>query len=98
MATIKPAIGKAMKAPSESDMGSMKGYDPNMGLPKAQVPNSNYTPKTGPAAPGNIAKPAIRRGASPMKINPPGRMRPMPMQKPERRRSPRPRLNKKMIA
>ena len=40
-----------MKQPSESDMGSMKGYDPNMGLPKSQVQNSNYTPKTGPAAP-----------------------------------------------
>jgi hypothetical protein len=80
------------KLPSESDAGSMKGYNPNLGLPKNQVPNSGYTPKTGPAAP------KMKPGASPMKINPPGRMRPTPMQKPARRRSPRPRLNKKMIA
>ena len=90
MPTAKPAIGKAVKAPSESDAGSMKGYNPNMGLPKNQVPNSGYTPKTGPLAP--------KRGPSPLKINPPGRMRPAPMQKPARRRSPRPRLNRKMIA
>ena len=29
-------------------MGSMKGYDPNMGLPNSQVPNSGYTPSGGP--------------------------------------------------
>lgn len=39
------------KLPSEADAGSMAGYDPNMGLPKNQVPNSGFTPKTGPLAP-----------------------------------------------
>ena len=39
------------KSFSEADMGSMKGYDPNLGLPRNQVPNSGFTPKTGPLAP-----------------------------------------------
>lgn len=36
------------------DMGSMKGYDPNLGLPKNQVMNSGYMPKKGPMAPKQI--------------------------------------------
>lgn len=37
----------------EADAGSMAGYDPNLGLPKKQVANSGYTPKTGPMAPAH---------------------------------------------
>ncbi len=46
-----------VKRYSESDAGSMKGYDPNLGLPKNQVPNSGYTPKTGPLAPKKTPAP-----------------------------------------
>ena len=52
-------------APSEADMGSMKGYNPNLGLPKNQVPNSGFTPKVGPLAP--------RGGTSPLKMMGPKR-------------------------
>lgn len=46
------------KAYSEADSGSMRGYNPNLGLPKSKVANSGYTPKSGPMAPRATAKAA----------------------------------------
>lgn len=51
------------KSYSEADAGSMKGYDPNLGLPKRQVANSGYTPKSGPMAPQARPKQALGKVA-----------------------------------
>lgn len=50
----KPAYSRAPKASKaqsggEADAGSMKGYDPNMGMPKSQVSNSGYKAPSTPA-------------------------------------------------
>lgn len=59
-------MAKAAARNSEADAGSMKGYDPNLGLKRSQVATSRYTPKSGPMAPRKPMQPKMRATKSPM--------------------------------